>query len=569
MSKKHKSRKLNVQISLYFFVSIAIIIILLGLVLFYSISNIIMADVYQKTSDAITNESSYLAKTLEDITDLAKSISEHDSTIKYLVNNDLESEREFKNINEFVLESNSSITSIVIVKENGEVIPKNCDLDITTSSSMKNEKWYKAAIKSNNKPVLTSLRRQDFELDKNNWVISISQEIIDKTGGHLGVLLIDIQYDFIEDYLSTIDLGSQGYAFILTKSGEIVYHDDISYFADKEKVKKLVAICELGDGYKSNMDLVTFKTNIVNTDWILVGLSSLDSLDVIKRQVIETIVFIGIVLLFLSIGVNVFIANRLSNPIKELENVMSSVESELVKVDVMPNGCFETESLSNHYNLLVDKIVALMNDIKSNERNLRDFELKALQSQINPHFLYNTLDTIIWMAEFGDHKKVISITKSLATFFRLSLNKGRELVSLKDELEHIKQYLLIQKERYEDKLSYSFEIEDCLLDVLIPKITLQPIIENAIYHGIRELDSDGMIRILVHKSNEKVIISITDNGVGFNSKDVTSSNNKLGGVGLRNVDDRLKLYYGDNYGLEIESSSLTGTSVKVIIPYKN
>lgn len=140
------------------------------------------------------------------------------------------------------------------------------------------------------------------------------------------------------------------------------------------------------------------------------------------------------------------------------------------------------------------KIRDLMDDISSKEKYLRTYEINALYSQINPHFLYNTLDTIIWMAEFGESEKVIDITKSLASFFRLSLSKGDEMISLEDELNHAREYLFIQKQRYEDRLEYEFSVDEELLQMMVPKIILQPLVENAIYHGIRELEKEERLQ---------------------------------------------------------------------------
>lgn len=567
MKIKSKIKQLNVQVSLYFLLSSALIIALLGGILYYSISNIIMNDVYKKTSDAIKHESYYLELYLNKTANLVELLAEHPKTINFLENGDSKSKVDLTSLNSFIKETDESIISIVIVSKTGEVFPEMYNSDMKTSEDMMSESWYVSAVENKLMPVLTSVRRQAFTTDKDKWVISLSQEIVNSNGEHLGVLLMDVKYEFIEAYLSKLDLGEKGFAFIVTTDGDMVYHKDTSYFTDTKKVSELIRICEFGDGYKSEMDLVTFKTSVKNTNWILVGLSSLDSLKDIRRQLIETVIFVGLILLVIAVGGNLFISRKITNPIKELEIAMELFEGGIKKVEVTNNGCTESESLANHYNLMVDRITNLMIDIKGNEKKMRDFELKALQSQINPHFLYNTLDTIIWMAEFGDSEKVISLTKSLAGFFRLSLNQGRELVSLQDEIDHIKQYLAIQKVRYIDKLEYEFVVDKLLLDQKIPKISLQPIVENAIYHGIRESDNGGKITISVLKEKDIILIIISDDGVGFDTKSKASTKTKLGGIGLRNVDERLKLYFGTDYGLVVNSEIGNGTDVKIKIPF--
>ena len=190
-----------------------------------------------------------------------------------------------------------------------------------------------------------------------------------------------------------------------------------------------------------------------------------------------------------------------------------------------------------------------------------------LHSQINPHFLYNTLDTIAWMAEFKDTEKVVSLTKALALFFRLSLNGGNDITTIYNEFEHIKQYLYIQKERYGDKLSCDLSYEENIKDIKILKIILQPIVENAIYHGIRQVDRNGLISVNAKREGKDIIFTVRDNGDGFDlsllQKEKSTKDIKLGGVGIKNVDKRIKLYYGEEYGVNIESIIGSGTTVYI------
>jgi len=216
----------------------------------------------------------------------------------------------------------------------------------------------------------------------------------------------------------------------------------------------------------------------------------------------------------------------------------------------------------------VQRIRSLLAEIMEKEKFLRSYELRALHSQINPHFLYNTLDTIVWMAEFKDSEKVIAITKALAKFFRLSLGDGAETTSVGDEIDHVRQYLFIQKERYENKLDYEIEVNESILDAVIPKIILQPIVENAIYHGIRPLKSGGMVKIEAYPNNEDVIFKISDNGIGFDTAKLPEFKHnglRLGGVGFNNVDKRVRLYYGEGYGLSLISYPGEGTEVMIKI----
>jgi two-component system sensor histidine kinase YesM len=268
----------------------------------------------------------------------------------------------------------------------------------------------------------------------------------------------------------------------------------------------------------------------------------------------------GILLLLVILGGS-FFASTITNPIRKLEYAMTDIEDSLLKIEVAEEGCYEARSLAKHFNIMVEKIKLLMEDLSTKEKAIRTYEINVLHSQINPHFLYNTLDTIVWMAEFGDSKKVIEVTKALASFFRLSLSGGEALTTIENELEHVRHYLFIQKERYGDQLAYTFEWDPEIMKVKIPKIILQPIVENAIYHGIREGNKKGVIEIQAKQEGKDILFVIKDNGKGFDTalrnkyedEAMKEDNVKLGGVGINNVDKRIKLYYGERYGVDITS----------------
>lgn len=319
------------------------------------------------------------------------------------------------------------------------------------------------------------------------------------------------------------------------------------------------------DGYDKEMGMLTHHYKIDGSNWMMTGISSLDNLLIIQRQILETFIIAGFILFAVTIGIGIFIAGRITDPIKELEKAMTSIDKNL-DVRVEEKGCYESINLAKHFNEMTVKIRELMEDISSKEKYLRTYEINALYSQINPHFLYNTLDTIIWMAEFGESEKVIEITKSLASFFRLSLSKGDEMIRLEDELKHVEQYLFIQKQRYEDNLEYELSADEEILDMKLPKIILQPLVENAIYHGIREVDGGGKITVSAKKVDDLIELLIKDDGKGFSVDKNEKSDIKLGGIGIKNVDDRIKLYYGKDYGVEVHSKEGVGTEALIRIP---
>ena len=365
-----------------------------------------------------------------------------------------------------------------------------------------------------------------------------------------------------------LNLGKEGYVFLLNDKGEPVYHKDTSYFSDPEKKRQLLEILKAEDVYNKRQNQLTYRTNIENAGWTMVGVVSLDNLKMLEQQLFEALLLTGGLLFLAVLFIGILFTRRLAAPMADLERGMREIEK-LTEISVHRNSFYEVELLAGNYNRMIRRIRALMDEIKEKEETLRHSELNVLVSQINPHFLYNTLDTIVWMAEFNDSERVIALTKSLAAFFRLSLNGGRELVSVADELDHMRQYLYIQKERYGDKLNYEIGEADELSDYTVPKIILQPVVENSIYHGIKPLDGPGYVTVTVKEMGERLIFTVADNGVGFNpEKPQTGKRKGKGSVGLKNVDERLKLYYGPDYGLQIDSSPGKGCTVYLIVGKK-
>lgn len=210
-----------------------------------------------------------------------------------------------------------------------------------------------------------------------------------------------------------------------------------------------------------------------------------------------------------------------------------------------------------------------MEKVRQEEISLRKTELNALQSQINPHFLYNTLDSIAWMCEEHRSEEAVEMVSSLAKLFRISISKGHELITLEKELQHAESYLKIQKYRYKSQFSYDFNIDEACLSYLCNKITLQPIIENAIYHGLDMVDK-GIITIEVSGLEEDIVLRVIDNGVGMTDEQCNEilqrETSDKTGIGIKNVNDRIKIYFGDLYGVTIKSELDVGTEISILIP---
>ncbi len=289
-----------------------------------------------------------------------------------------------------------------------------------------------------------------------------------------------------------------------------------------------------------------------------------------------SIVSFGIIVV-LMLFFSYFIPRTITKPISRLSEVTNQVAKGNLNVRADVNAGGEVGVLSDSLNAMIDKINELLQTVKEEQIHLRESELELLQSQINPHFLYNTLDTIVWLAEAGDEKQVVSMVKSLSEFFRASLSRGRDIVTIKEELVHAGSYLKIQQVRYMDILEYEIDVPEEIYDSMIPKMTIQPLIENALYHGIKNRRGVGKIKVGGGVEENSVYILIEDNGLGMDEerlKEVTDgiikkdpNENKI--YGLFNVNERIVLKFGEEYGISITSKYMEGTRVKISLPKKN
>ncbi len=283
------------------------------------------------------------------------------------------------------------------------------------------------------------------------------------------------------------------------------------------------------------------------------------------------------VILILTVLLSYYIPLSITHPIRKLSEVTDQVAKGDLTVRSDIRSGAEVGMLSDSLNTMIDKINELLEQVKKEQIRLRKAEFELLQAQINPHFLYNTLDTIVWLAEAGDQKKVVSMVGSLSDFFRTSLNQGKDIISVKEELQHVRSYLEIQQVRYQDILEYEIRVPEELNRYLIPKITIQPLVENALYHGIKNKRGAGKIVISGKREEDHFSIRIEDNGIGITKERLLQVRegieNKIPTghdiYGLYNVNERIRLNFGEKYGIFIESRYGDGTVVSIVLPYMN
>ena len=479
------------------------------------------------------------------------------------------------------LQARTDVSNILIFDMNGTYISGNPDFELNPWSSHEQSQWFTDALAAEGETVVTNAYVQNLFLGRYSWVVSISNAIIPESGKEVvGVLLIDLKFDQIKELCHSMAVGRKGYNFILDGAGNYVFHPTQQLVYSEIRQEPLAEIREaLNAGYTTcyyDGRHYTVSTSPL-TGWQVVNVTYDSDMITDWRFVRLSYTILGFAL-FLIVGI---VANRISSgitrPLHQLQDIMKSVDTGEFRLVGNIRATEEIRELAREYDIMVGRIRELMATNIREQELKRKSDLKALQAQINPHFLYNTLDSIIWMGEMKQHEKVVQMTSALAKLFRISISKGQEIIPISDEIAHVEAYLIIQEMRYRDKFSYHIDIDSCLYQYETLKITLQPLVENAIYHGIKEVDYKGRIDITGHLEDDEIVLRVKDNGRGMDEETkalllAKSEEERLPphlsrqGMGVRNVHERISLYFGDRYGLSCESSPGVGTTMTVRIP---
>lgn len=443
--------------------------------------------------------------------------------------------------------------------------------------------WYAKAVAKPQDAIITGPNRHSF-FDTDDEVISLSREVQSyENGTFRGVILINLNMNKITEICNSFQEKQENFICIINDKGELVYEQQNGRerFAFDEKENRQELNTALGKtkescfrlNYRGEKYLVT-RTDMKTTGWTLVSMVPY------KSVMAETMAISGVMILAVAITliVTLLLLNRIFTgvvkPLKKLEKYMVQVNPDNMdqRMEILTDD--EIGHLSMKFNQMMDRIRNLKEQVIEEQEDKRKYELQALQAQINPHFLYNTLDSIIWMAETND-SNIVAMTEALAKLFRISLNKGNEEISLERELEHVKNYLIIQSMRYADKFTYEISAEPGVERCRTIKLILQPIVENCIYHGIKKKRGTGKITIRAYRREQNLIIEVSDDGCGMPeeicrkilSDEIESENISGSGIGVKNVNERIQLRFGKKYGLSYSSEEGVGTTVTYVLPY--
>ena len=402
------------------------------------------------------------------------------------------------------------------------------------------------------------------------WVVTMTARL-DGEGPAQWVSL-DLSFASLSSYINNVGIGTRGYCFLLDDAGNLVYHPQQQLIYSGLKSEDTAALAGLDDGVYDNGTVITCVNSVGDSGWRVVSVSYVDELvDRNMSEMLQLSCVLGALVLACALLTSWVLSRLLTRPLRGLAGAMESFEADADHFTYHPvGGTREVRELSDSFGHMVLRIQQLMVTVRQEEINLRKTELKALQAQINPHFLYNTLDSIAWMCEQGQNADAVRMVHALARLFRISISKGHELIPIAKEIEHAESYLQIQKYRYKNRFTYTFSVDPACLDCLCNKITLQPILENAINHGLDLMVDEGKIEVQVCPDGGDILFRVRDNGVGMTAEQVQAILHRQPGdrtgIGIKNVDDRLKIYFGKQYGLRIDSVPDVGTCVEIRMP---
>ena len=575
------NRSIRNSIFIYFTITSLVAVLLIVISIYSRLSSQLYDTVKQENVSLVNRVDSSMEVYLRNIMKLS-------DTIYYgiIKNTNLSEDSIGEKLTLLYNNNKEQVSNIALISKEGEPISVVPAARFRKNFKAEDEEWFVNALnKTENIHFTLPHVQKMFEKGDNSykWVISMSRAVEITVGGSTeqAVLLIEMAYQGLEEVLDEVTLGNGGYIYLMDSNGDIIWHPKFELIASGRVKENNLVAAGYDDGSREEVFNGTRQTVVTKTvgytGWKLVGVikGTGISLNMLKTRLF--IVFVILLIIFIVILINSYISFRVTNPIRELEKSVKELEEGNLDADIYMGGSYEVQHLGKSVQDMKFRIKGLMQDIVSEHEEKRKSEFDSLQAQINPHFLYNTLDIIVWQIENEKQSEAVHTVTALARFFRLSLGKGKNIVTVRDEIDHVKNYLMIQHMRFKNKFDYEFDIAEDVLELPSLKLMLQPLVENAIYHGMEFMDGDGMIMVKAWRKEDELYLSVADNGLGMTEDKVemiltgksTSGNGRGSGIGVKNVNERIKLYFGEAYGLTIDSEPDEGTTVIIHLPAKD
>lgn len=562
-----KLKSIKFLMILYFTTIITIGMVFVA-VIFYEKFKSTAQDYAIKSVDQLTMQVKYtLDNYTRNMMDVSNTLYYKIIKNKNIVNNSFSTEMDV------IQTTNNNIATLAIFNDSGELIAASKDVVLRDEVDVTQQDWFERAIDKPENIHFSNAHRQNLFKEYDPLVVSLSRVISLNEDGRIirGVLLVDMNLRGIEAICEPISEGDIGDVYIIAPDGGVIYGEENYDLLNEYKTKA----DNLLDGIypvDKEQRLLSVKTGGY-TGWKIIGVWQLDKVIINYGEIRNFLVLSILAVLVMCILGTFYISNRLSSPLYKLQKSMKLVEQGNFDIRIEEGGEYVVRELSKTFNKMVQRIRELMDEIVKEQDDKRKKELDVLQSQINPHFLYNTLDSIIWLVEDERISEATQMITALSRFFRIGISSGRTVITVREELEHVRNYLAIQKIRYKNKFDFKIEADPKALEAKTIKLILQPLIENALYHGIEYIQHKGEILIEAYVEDNNLIYKIHDNGVGMTEETKNrifdadyKVTTKGSGVGVKNVNQRIQLYYGPDYGMRIESELEEGTTVYIKMP---
>lgn len=577
--KNKKTRSMQMTISISFTILSVCCMCLLGVMLYQQ---------FTRKAENLTVENSrqLLNQTTINLEDYLRNMRRISDAMYYTVikNTDIGSESLEDSMNLLYEANKDKLVSVACYTNDGKLTEASPIATEKPGVDVKSQKWFQDAAGELENFHFSTPHVQNLFDDPSYryyWVVSLSRTVELTRNGNsmLGVLLVDMNYSSIEQLLEKANTDTSGeYVYLMAPDGEIIYHpkQNLIHMGLYEENNTEAAGYEdttVKENFHGEKRLVTVKT-ISYTGWKLISVVPMKSFSMGMTGMRNLVVLLVALTVLAAVMLNQMVSARISKPLRRLNDSVKEWEAGNMNPDIYIGGSMEVEHLGKTLRSTVAQIRQLMDDIVVEQEEKRKSELDALQSQINPHFLYNTLDSIVWMITGERYDDAVFMITQLASLFRISLSKGKTVIKIEDEVKHARNYMNIQKIRYKNSFEVDFQIEEDILDGCIVKLVLQPLLENAIYYGMEFMDGEGEIHVRGYRKDKDVYLEVEDNGLGMPEEEAAELLNgkerphKHGsGVGLVNVHSRLKLRFGEAYGLVIHSCPDEGMMVQIHIPY--
>lgn len=474
-----------------------------------------------------------------------------------------------------------TLVSLACFSEEGQLISAVPFSSLKPDIDVTEQDWFLKASEKMENLHFSDIHVQnlfDNSSDRYYWVISLSRGVEITRNGSLesGILLVDMDFSGIQQLFTKVNIQSPGYVYLVDSNGKLIYHPKQNLIFSNLIEENNMQDAALEDGihkesFHGEERMLVVKT-VGYTGWKIISVTPIKRLyGTFFRSQLMAFLVVAIAILVM-IFLNQLVSVRVVKPLKRLENSVKEIDFSPTP-QIYIGGPHEIQHLGKTIQSMVVEMRRLTDDIVREQEEKRKSELDALQSQINPHFLYNTLDSIMWMIEAEKYEDAISMVQALGSLFRISLSKGKTLITIEDEIRHAQSYVAIQKYRYKNRFEAFFDVDNSLTHYKTIKLIIQPLIENAIYYGMEFMDGDGEIHIRVKPDGADLSIEVADNGPGIPTERLSSllteetrERSRGSGIGLRNVHQRIQLYFGSAYGLEIESEPDEGTLVRIRLP---